>query len=73
MYMMLYTSLLYNTTPIHCTPLPLHPPLMNTQASREDLTKATYSIKVGRKDGRDVTLFNLDTPGAPAAKQFWRV
>ena len=30
-YMMLYTSLLYSTTPIHCTPLPLHPPLMNTQ------------------------------------------
>ena len=28
---MLYTSLLYNTTPIHCTPLPLHPPVMNTQ------------------------------------------
>ena len=25
-YMTLYTSLLYNTTPIHCTPLPLHPP-----------------------------------------------
>ena len=25
-YMMLYTSLSYNTTPIHCTPLPLHPP-----------------------------------------------
>ena len=24
------TSLLYNTTPIHCTPLPLHPPVMNT-------------------------------------------
>ena len=21
----------YNTTPIHCTPLRLHPPLMNTQ------------------------------------------
>ena len=31
-YMMLYTSLLCNTTPIHCTPLPLHPPVMNTQA-----------------------------------------
>ena len=30
-YMMLYTSLLHNTTPIHCTPLRLHPPLMNTQ------------------------------------------
>ena len=30
-YMMLYTSLSYNTTPIHSTPLPLHPPAMNTQ------------------------------------------
>ena len=29
---MLYTSLLYNTTRIHCTPLPLHPPLMNIQS-----------------------------------------
>ena len=29
-FMMLCTSLLCNTTPIHCTPLPLHPPLMNT-------------------------------------------
>ena len=29
-YMMLYTSLLCNTTPIHCTRLPLHPPVMNT-------------------------------------------
>ena len=29
--MVLCTSLLYNTTPIHCTPLRLHPPLMNTQ------------------------------------------
>ena len=28
--MQLYTSLSYNTTPIHCTPLPLHPPVMNT-------------------------------------------
>ena len=30
-YMTLCTSLLYDTTPIHCTPLPLHPPVMNTQ------------------------------------------
>ena len=30
-YMMLYTSLLYDTTPIRCTPFPLHPPVMNTQ------------------------------------------
>ena len=29
--MLLYTSLLYTTTPIHCTPLPLHPPAMNTR------------------------------------------
>ena len=27
--MLLYTSLLYNTTPIHCNPLPLHAPVMN--------------------------------------------
>ena len=25
------SDLLYNTTPIHCTPLTLHPPVMNTQ------------------------------------------
>ena len=31
LYMMLCTSLLYNTTPIHCTPLPLHPPLRNVE------------------------------------------
>ena len=29
--MTLYTSLLYSTTPSHCTPLPLHPPVINTQ------------------------------------------
>ena len=32
MYMMLYTTLLYDSTPIHCTPLPLHPPVMNTHS-----------------------------------------
>ena len=30
-YMTLYTSLLQNTTPIHCTPDPLHPPLQSIQ------------------------------------------
>ena len=30
-YMRLHTSLCYNTTPIHCTPLPLHPPLLSIQ------------------------------------------
>ena len=29
--MMLCTSLLYDTTSIHCTLLPLHDPVMNTQ------------------------------------------
>ena len=29
-FMMLYISLLYDTNPMHCTPLPLHPPVMNT-------------------------------------------
>ena len=28
-YMTLYTSSLYNTTPTHCTPDPLHPPLQS--------------------------------------------
>ena len=28
-YMSLYSSLLYDTTPIHCTPDPLHPPLQS--------------------------------------------
>ena len=32
--MLLYTTLSYNTTPIRCTPLPLHPPVMNTQRRR---------------------------------------
>ena len=30
-YIIYYMCLLHNTTPIHCTPLRLHPPLMNTQ------------------------------------------
>ena len=30
-YMMSYTSSLHNTTPMHCTPLPLHPPLPSIQ------------------------------------------
>ena len=31
-YMILYTNVLYNTTPIHCTPLRLHPPVMNAKS-----------------------------------------
>ena len=32
-YVLLYAVLLCNTTPIHCTPLPLHPPLQSIQGS----------------------------------------
>ena len=35
-HMMLYTMLLYTTTPIRCTPLPLHPPVMNTHLCRSE-------------------------------------
>ena len=42
-YRMLYTSLLYNTTPIHCTPLPLHPPVMNAQ-ERCDVVDLTVLV-----------------------------
>ena len=40
-YMLLYTSLLYNTTPIHCTPLPLHPPVVNTQSRTYHISSTT--------------------------------
>ena len=30
-YMVLHTCLLYHATPIHCTPLPTHTPVKNTQ------------------------------------------
>ena len=33
-YRTLYTSLLYNTTPIHCTPHPLHPPLQSIHSQK---------------------------------------
>ena len=33
-YMVLYTISLYYTTPIHCTPLRLHPPLQSIQKVR---------------------------------------
>ena len=34
-YMTLYTSLLYNTTPIHCTPDPQHPPSAEYPSARD--------------------------------------
>ena len=47
--MVLYTILLYNTTtPIHCTPLPLHPPLQSIQVctARRDLKLNTLDTVV---------------------------
>ena len=48
-YMMLYTSLLYDTTPIRC-PLRLHPPVMNTQlqsvARKMSLTTVSLSLSL---------------------------
>ena len=40
MYMMLSTSLSYDTTPIRCNPLPLHPPVINTHFG----SKAAVSV-----------------------------
>ena len=40
--MLLHTSLLYKTTPIRCTPLPLHPPLQCIQQ-----LKGFCSIRAG--------------------------
>ena len=42
-YMVLYTSSLYNTTPIHCTPHPLHPPLQSIQKQQQWKTGALAS------------------------------
>ena len=43
----LYTSLLYNATQIHCTPLSLHPPVMNIQSGTipADSGQAHYALR----------------------------
>ena len=60
-HMMLYTSLLYITTQIHCTPLPLHPPVMNTHIQCtpraveriESPQKSAEQINQIKRDGSD--------------------
>ena len=42
--MVLYSILLYNTTPIHCNPDPLHPPLQSVQALRPALRESRRKI-----------------------------
>ena len=43
-YMTLYTSLLHNTTPIHCTPLRLHPPLQSIQHASDSPPGCRHSF-----------------------------
>ena len=48
-YMMSYTSLLYDTTPIHCIPLPLHPPVMNTHECTLAMQYGTLGQRAARR------------------------
>ena len=43
-YIILHIVLLHNATPIHCTPLPLHFPLMNTQLETEQMGPALFEL-----------------------------
>ena len=43
--MVLYTILLYDTTPIHCTPLRLQPPVINTQSGPMDVNRRATIIR----------------------------
>ena len=42
--MVLHTILPYNTTPIHCTPLPLHPPVMNIHNNKTEAQNAAKAL-----------------------------
>ena len=44
-YMMLYTILLHNTTPIHCTLLPLYPPLPSIHPLRFIAVTKMHGVK----------------------------
>ena len=48
-YTILQAVLLCNTTPIHCTPLPLHPPVMNTHML-EHRHSRVFSAVLHRKE-----------------------
>ena len=52
-YMTLCTSLLYNTTPIHCTPDPLHPPLQST-VSFHNFKSQNFKLSVSNPQGKYV-------------------
>ena len=68
-YIIVYAVLLCSTTPIHCTPLRLHPPLMNTHRSR---LRGRPSSEWGRREpGQDHSLtpvrpgISLENEGFP--------
>ena len=72
-YMTLYTSLLYNTTPIHYTPLPLHPPLPNVQASTSAEEKSnTPRRPLGSATSVKRSLGQNENPPAPNLRTFAR-
>jgi len=51
-YVVLRAVSLHSATPIHCTPLPLHPPLLNTQALSKDGTMAKWDATAWAKKVR---------------------
>ena len=57
---MSYTIVLYYTTPIHCTPLPLHPPVMNTDELR---VSASYLKELSRHPAANLPAKILDSRG----------
>ena len=63
-YIVLSAVLLYNTTPIHCTPLRLHPPLMNTQT-------CMFLKALGRSYLPSLLGPSLDAMGAGSSANIW--
>ena len=59
-YMLLYSSLLYNTTTIHCTPLRLHPPVMNTQTRLNESAIRRNASRAKRSHLRLMFSFKCD-------------
>ena len=57
-YMTLYTSLLYNTTPIHCTLDPLHPPLQSIHKPSFCASGRALAETFKSEKGRRVTAKN---------------
>ena len=63
--MLLCTSLLYDTTPIHCTPLPPHPPVMNTQVLRSEVVRSADGDALVRLTALDAGCASMQTTVEP--------